>query len=189
VSKHSAVPYGSWKSPITSELIASRTTGVLDTYIGLGEITLDGEDLYWFELRPRERGRRVILRMTPEEHATDHTPAWFSASTRVHEIGGAAFAVSEGTIYFSNFTDNLVYRQDPGRPPKAITSDSGLRYADFAIDETRHRLICVREDHTVESREPVNTLVSISLDGDDVGQVLVSGNDFYSSPRLSPDSS
>ncbi len=187
--KLATAPYGSWRSPITSELIATKTTGVLDTYIGLGEIALDAEDVYWFELRPREQGRRVIVRMTPEEHAADQTPAEFSASTRVHEIGGGAFAVREGTVYFSNVTDNLVYRQDPGRPPRAITSDSGLRYADFAIDDTRHRLICVREDHTVEGREPINTLVSISLDADDVGQVLVSGNDFYSSPRLSPDSS
>ena len=32
-------PYGSWKSPITSELIVSRT-------IRLGEVSLDGDDIY-----------------------------------------------------------------------------------------------------------------------------------------------
>ena len=36
-------------------------------------------------------------------------------------------------------------------------------------------------------REAVNALVGIGLDGTEDGQVLVSGNDFYSSPRLSPD--
>src|SRR6185369_6321599 len=53
----------------------------------------------------------------------------------------------------------------------------------------RHgRLICVREDHTVSGREAVNALVNIKLaDGD--SEVLVSGSDFYSSPRLSPDGS
>jgi len=38
--------YGSWKSPITSDLIVAGT-------IGLGEITFDGDDLYWIESRPR----------------------------------------------------------------------------------------------------------------------------------------
>ena len=65
-----------------------------------------------------------------------------------------------------------------------------FRYADATIDQARDRLICVREDHTVAGREAVNTLVSLRLDGNETsGEVLVSGNDFYSSPRLSPDGS
>jgi dipeptidyl aminopeptidase/acylaminoacyl peptidase len=181
--------FGSWKSPITSELIAAKTIGTLEPFFGLGEIALDGEDIYWLEIRPPEGGRHVVVRYAAGGLKSELTPLPFDAGNGVHEYGGGAFAVRDGAVYFSNFTDNLVYCQDPGRPPKAITSDSGLRYADFAIDDTRHRLICVREDHTVEGREPVNTLVSISLDGDDGSQVLISGNDFYSSPRLSPDSS
>ena len=63
-----------------------------------------------------------------------------------------------------------------------------MRYADAVIDATRNRLICVREDHTVAEREAVNTLVSIDLSGgENSGQILVSGNDFYSSPKISPD--
>jgi dipeptidyl aminopeptidase/acylaminoacyl peptidase len=55
------------------------------------------------------------------------------------------------------------------------------------MDRRRNRIICVREDHTASDREAVNTIVAIRLDGDeDAGTVLVSGNDFYSSPRLSP---
>jgi dipeptidyl aminopeptidase/acylaminoacyl peptidase len=58
------------------------------------------------------------------------------------------------------------------------------------VDERRHRLICVREDHTHEGREPINTLVSIALDAPPTaGQVIASGYDFYSTPRLSPDGS
>ena len=50
--------------------------------------------------------------------------------------------------------------------------------------------MCVREDHTVKGREAVNTLVGLRVAGnDDCGEVLVSGNDFYSSPRISPDGS
>jgi len=42
-------PYGSWKSPITSDLIVSET-------MGLEQIALDGSDIYWIESRPAEGG-------------------------------------------------------------------------------------------------------------------------------------
>jgi dipeptidyl aminopeptidase/acylaminoacyl peptidase len=63
-----------------------------------------------------------------------------------------------------------------------------MRYADPAVDASRNRLICVREDHTVTGAEAVNSLVAIPTDGnEDCGVALVTGNDFYSSPRVSPD--
>ena len=176
-------PYGSWRSPITSELIASGT-------VRLGQIALDGEDVYWNEMRPAEGGRNVIVRWTPDGRTADMTPSPFNARTRVHEYGGGAFVVVNGTIYFSNFVDQRIYRQEPGVQPRAITPEGDLRYADGAIDLRRNRLICVREDHTVASRAPVNALVSLELEeGGKGGQVLVSGKDFYSSPRVSPDGS
>ena len=49
-------------------------------------------------------------------------------------------------------------------------------------------LVCVREDHTGEG-EPQNTIAALSLDGVDAGAILVSGADFYASPRISPDGS
>ncbi len=181
-------PYGSWKSPITADLIVSGT-------IGLGQIALDAEDVYWIEGRPAEAGRNVIVRRTPDGKTTDVTPSPFNARTRVHEYGGGALAVSDGTIYFSNFADQRLYQQTPNSEPQPLTLESIgkggsplLRYADAVIDKQRGRLICVREDHTADG-EPANTLVSISLaEGQDV-HVLASGKDFYSSPRLSPDGS
>ena len=38
-------PYGSWKSPITSDLIVSQATM-------LSDVRLDGADIYWLEGRP-----------------------------------------------------------------------------------------------------------------------------------------
>lgn len=174
-------PYGTWKSPITSELIASGS-------IGLSQIALDGPNIYWVELRPSEGGRGVIVRRTPDGKMQDVTPSPFNVRTRVHEYGGGAFAVSEGIIYFSNFQDQRLYRQEPNREPRPITPERELRYADGVVDGRRGRMIYVREDHTAEGREPVNTLVAVKLEGDSQGgEVLVSGSDFYSSPRLSPD--
>ena len=59
--------------------------------------------------------------------------------------------------------------------------------AGSVLDRRRNRIICVREDHTVSDDEPVNTVVAIDINGRDEVSILVSGNDFYASPRLSPD--
>jgi len=175
-------PYGSWKSPITSDLIVSET-------IKFEQVVLDGSDIYWIERRPAEGGRCVIVRRTPGGTITDMLPPPYNARTSVHEYGGGSFTVSDGTIYFSNFSDQHVYRLIPGSSPQPIAFAEQMRYADYVIDHQRNRIICVREDHTRSEHEPVNTLVSVSLDGSGKNEVLVSGNDFYSSPRLSPDGS
>ena len=174
-------PYGSWKSPITSDLIVSGS-------VGLSQPTIAGQDIYWIEMRPSESGRNVVVRRDASGVSTDANPPPFNARTRVHEYGGGDYVVSDGVIYFSNFADQRLYKQLPGGQPSPITPEGDLRYADAVVDAKRRRLICVREDHTVAGREAVNTLVSIGIDGvNDSGHVLVQGNDFYSSPRISPD--
>ena len=175
-------PYGSWRSPITSDLIVSET-------IGLDQIALDGRDIFWVEMRPAEGGRCVIVRRNADGKTTDITPSGYSVRTRVHEYGGGAFMVHDGTVYFSNFHDQRLYRQDPGLEPHPITPEANLRYADGIVDHRRGRIICVCEDHGNHGGEASNTLVSLNLDGGDGMKVLVSGDDFYSSPRLSPDGS
>ncbi len=171
-------PYGSWKSPITSDLIVSET-------IGLGQIALDDDDIYWIEMRPAEGGRNVVVRRTPDGRTRDVTPAPFNVRTRVHEYGGGAFVVSDGILYCTHFADQRLYRQASAAAPQPLTPAANLRYADAVVDRRRDRIICIREDHTVTGREAVNTLVGINLTNGD-SQALVSGNDFYSSPRLSP---
>jgi dipeptidyl aminopeptidase/acylaminoacyl peptidase len=173
-------PYGSWKSPISSDLIVAGT-------IGLGQVRLDGESLYWTELRPTEAGRNVLVRQAADG-VIDITPAPFNVRTRVHEYGGASYIVHQGIVYFSNFADQRLYRQEAGSEPVAITPEGAWRYADGVVDGQSHRMICVREDHT-GSGEAVNAIVSLSLEGNQEPQVLVSGNDFYASPRISPDGS
>jgi dipeptidyl aminopeptidase/acylaminoacyl peptidase len=175
--------YGSWVSPITPQLIASGG-------IGMGQIVLSGEDIYWNETRPTENGRNVLVRYTPSKGFTDLTPAGFSTRTRVHEYGGICYVVVGEGVVFSNFADQRLYRLKPGSPPEPVTPEVDLRYADGVVDPDGKTLYCVREDHTGEG-EAVNTLVKLDLTagGDrplDPGEVIVSGNNFYSSPRLSP---
>lgn len=174
-------PYGSWKSPITSDLIVAAT-------VGFSQIVLDGDEVYWGETRPSEGGRTVIVRWSPDGQTVDTLPAPFNARTRVHEYGGGSFTTSQRAIYFSHFPDQRLYRQLPGEEPQPLTSAEARRYADAVVDHRRNRIICVCEDHTNPDQEPSNAVVSVNLRTGAV-QTLVSGNDFYSSPRLSPDGS
>ena len=48
--------YGSWKSPISSELIVLAT-------ISVSSPTFDREDIYWLEGRPSEGGRLTIVKL------------------------------------------------------------------------------------------------------------------------------
>jgi dipeptidyl aminopeptidase/acylaminoacyl peptidase len=174
-------PYGSWGSPVSPDLIVSEGLRV-------GQIILDRQDVYWSEMRPEEQGRYVVVRQT-RDSTCDLVPPPFNARTRVHEYGGAAFLASQGTLFFSNFSDQRLYRLDPGAEPVPITPLSDRRYADGIFDPFRERIICIREDHSTSDPEPQNTLVSVDPSGSDRDRILVSGADFYSSPRLSPDGS
>ena len=175
-------PYGSWDSPLTA---ARVTAGALR----LDQILLDGDDVYWVEGRASEDGRNVIVKMARDGTTADVTPAGCNVRSRVNEYGGAAYTVDRGTIYFSNFDDQRLYRQSPGQAPEALTP-KGYFYADFRLDARRTRLIGVREDHSGSDAEPPNTIVAIALGGAGAagaGRVLVSGADFYSDPIVSPD--
>lgn len=183
IHKRKLAPYGSWKSPITAELYAS-------SYIGVNEPSFDGDQIYWKEERPKEGGRSILVRRGPEGMLTEITPKEFNVRTTVHEYGGGDYVVHGGKVYFSNFRDQRLYVQIAGSQPSPITPpDLDLRYADGIVDTKRNRLVLIREDHTIEASQAANTIVSIDLVKGGAGEILVSGNDFYSSPRLNPDSS
>src|SRR6185503_15746148 len=108
--------------------------------------------------------------------------------TRAHEYGGGAYAVHANTVFFSNFSDQRLYRIDSGVAPRHITPESrvtgSMRYADARVTADGAAICCVRERHE-EGREPVNELVVMPADGSEAPRILVGGHDFYASPRLS----
>jgi len=182
-------PYGAWRSPLTA---ARVTAGALR----LGEIALDGGDVYWTEGRASEGGRYVIVKRTLDGLTVDVTPAGFNARSRVHEYGGAAMTVHRGDVYFSNFSDQRLYLQPKGGAPIPLTPE-GFFFAETRMDATRARLVAVREDHRTGDAEPPAAVVAIDVSrgdlaksgavGPSAGVVLVSGADFYSDPAVSPD--
>ena len=170
-------PFGSWRSPVSAQEVFAQS-------VWIGNLRLDGGNLYWSELRPD--GKAVIVRRTEQGEIADVTPPGYDVRTRVHEYGGGDFTVCDGVLYFSNFADQHLYRQLPGGIPQLLASQDGMRYADAVLDRRRERMIVVREDHTTGAPQAVNTLVTIDLASGGSGDVLVSGNDFYASPCISP---
>src|SRR5256885_14852067 len=145
-------PFGSWKSPITSALLTSSG-------IGFSELHFSKGNLYWLESRPNEAGRVAIVRCSPNGSPADAIPQGFNARTRAHEYGGGAYFIHGDTIFFSNFKDQRLYRQEPGGQPRAITpapaTAGALRYADGRATPDGRIVICVRERHE-EGHEAIN---------------------------------
>jgi dipeptidyl aminopeptidase/acylaminoacyl peptidase len=181
VTQKKVAPYGSWASPITIDLLLNGAVS-----LGWSQVRWDGDDLYWNELRPTEAGRQVVVRRRNLAN-TDSTPAGFNARTRVHEYGGGDYAASAGTVWFANFDDQRVYRQEQGAAPTPITPETDIRHADMLADPSRGRIFAVREDHSTSAPEAINTLVALDWRGDREAITVAAGNDFYSSPKLSPD--
>lgn len=197
--KPTIAPYGSWKSPITAQRLAAGTRP-------LAAPQIDGEQVYWLEGQAGEGGRVAAVRAEPNGCGVVVTPAPFNVRSRVHEYGGGALLVAGGTLYFSNFSDNLVYCQHGDAAPQALTANPQQRHADFVLDPRRQRLIAVREDHSRPGEEARNSLVAIALPGEggeggaqsgpsgpsgasgpSRPSELAAGFDFYAAPRLSPD--
>jgi dipeptidyl aminopeptidase/acylaminoacyl peptidase len=184
LSARKAAPYGSWASAVTVDLLLKGAVHMRNQMV-----RWDGDDLYWSELRPDEAGRIVVCRRGADGGISDVTPPGFNTRTRVHEYGGGHFAVSGGTVWFTNYTDQRLYRQDGNGAPRAITPPADVRHADMVVDDRRGRLYAVREDHTTGASEAVNSIVSLDWKGERDVITVAAGNDFYSSPKLSPDGS
>ncbi|HEY4944802.1 MAG TPA: prolyl oligopeptidase family serine peptidase [Candidatus Limnocylindrales bacterium] len=178
-------PYGSWPSPVALELVAAG-------FVRLAEPRWDGAAATWLEGRAEDAGRQTLVRWTREGGVRDVSPAGINVRTRVHEYGGAAYLAAGDLVVVSDFSTGRLLRVGPGRTATPLTPEGRWRYADPCLDAARDRLVCVREDHAVEGREAVNTLVAVPLDGsaaDDPARIveLASGSDFVAAPRLSPD--
>ena len=170
-----AAPYGTWDSPITAKSLVENT-------IQLNEIEIDGDEFYWAEARPDEKGRTVIIRGSDRK---EMIPAPFYARTTVYEYGGSCFTVHNKTVYFTNFEDQHLYKVDENEEPKVLNDTEGLRFADLTATPDGKFLFAITEDHTVEG-ECKNYISQIDTT---TGQVvhLIKGHDFYAYPRLSPD--
>ena len=182
MSERLVAPYGSWPSPITAERVAAAS-------IRLSEPSVEADAVYWLEMRPSEGGRYVVMRHDAFGSPADVTPPGFDARTKVHEYCGGSYVVHESVVFFSNFADQRLYRQELAGDPRPITpeapSPASIRYADMRLTPDGRVIVCVRERHEPEG--VVNELVALPADGSADPWILAGGRDLYSFPRVSPD--
>ncbi|MFK7886850.1 MAG: prolyl oligopeptidase family serine peptidase [Gammaproteobacteria bacterium] len=171
-------PAGTWPSPFTTDLVVAGSRRLADPRIV-------GEDVFWLEGRPEEKGRVVLVRETPNGRI-DLTPQPFGVRGKIHEYGGGSYAIGAEHAYLINASDQCLYRVSlEGGTPELITTKSKRRFGDLLLDAHRQRILAACEDHAGDG-EPVTTLVAIDLTSGRI-DALASGADFYSTPTLSPD--
>ena len=172
--------YGSWVSPFSTDVVTANNLRLSSTRSHDGAV-------YWVEQRPQESGRSVIMCQRDDLPPVDVTPAGTNVGSRVHEYGGGEYTFVDDTLVYCNLADQRLYQislAHPNAESRPLTADNGLRYADATYDAARKRLICVIEDHR-QAGPPVNSLASIDLTSSAIA-ILVSGDDFYASPTVSP---
>lgn len=206
-------PYGAWRSPISSGLLVQGAVFLDDLATDHGDVfwaeARPSEAGRVTLVRRRPGGETSDLTLAPFNVRTrvhEYGGGAFILG------GGAAFfsSFSDQRVYRIELA-----REEAVGPvaatPRPITPPGAMRYADGDFDGRRNRIIYVREDHSV-CQEAVNTLVAVDAnpgvaaaegasdhdsagagvaantgDAANTGQILVSGDDFYASPRLSPD--
>jgi hypothetical protein len=191
--------YGTWTSPITSDIIAAGSTNLKEVHTNAsrpwpnptpGE-HLEGE-IFLIEGRPSENGRTTILQVSTEGGRTELLPKEFSAAGKIHEYGGGAAFVpvgdSKNIIFNDGRTDGVFCLS---LPEKNLTSylepDKRFRYADFHA-EVGTGILAIREEHFEDGTEVKNEIAIIDpTPGNQKARAVVTGADFYSHPRFSPD--
>ncbi|KAJ2658668.1 Esterase lipase thioesterase active site [Coemansia sp. RSA 1200] len=195
-----AAQYGSWKSPITADKIATAAKTKSMVRVDPAQPT----QVYWLETRPAEGGRYTLLRT---ELGSDESPCEITAGqqwnvrTAVHEYGGGAYAVYDGMVVFSNWATQGVYLLDDSAVAGSAAvrigeMDDKMRYAAFAIHPSKKFVICVREDHRESDIDARAAIVAIRIPSTEDGDgnrsraqkdiVLYDAADFVSSPVFSP---
>ena len=185
--------YGAWPSPIGASDVAVagiRLSGPTTVH------TDSGDEVWWAEARPTEGGRTVIVRRDAAGAVSDVLPAGWNARTRVHEYGGTAWLpLPGGGLAFADWSDQRVYRLDPGSTaPTPLTPEpaeaAGLRYADPVLAPGGEEIWWVREAHDQGTirRHIVAVPVSGAAAADPAAvREIAGGSNFVAFPRPAPD--
>jgi dipeptidyl aminopeptidase/acylaminoacyl peptidase len=183
------LPYGSWPTPLTSELIVrgARVPSAVQVDAVTGE-------LWWSEGRPEEGGRNAVLRRGAAGEPLEVLAAPSNARSGVHEYGGGAWWVRDRTLWFVDWATQRLHRLAPDdAAPVPLTPEPevprGLRYADGDVSPSGEWILCVQEEHHADGREATNTIVRLPAHQASVPEVVVAGPDFVSDPRWRADGS
>ncbi len=177
--------FGSWPTPVTSELVVRAAAG-------LGDVRIQDDTTVWSEQRPNEGGRTQLVRRLGTGDAADVLPPGFNARTAVHEYGGGAWWLAGERVWFTNWADQRLYTITGAEAPVPVTPEPdvprGDRWADGCVTPDGRWALVVREHHPPSGgpAEVVNEIVVLDAAGELSPRVLVTGPDFVSDPRVSP---
>ncbi|MFY1679475.1 prolyl oligopeptidase family serine peptidase [Streptomyces sp. WMMC905] len=189
------LPYGTWPSPIDARTVAA-CDGRPD------DVGFVGDDVWWTEPRPKEDGRRTLMRRRSDGAVEQMLPAPWDARSRVIEYGGRPWTGRAGTdgflVVFAHRADQRLYALRPGGEPRPLTPVSavggGLRWAEPSLPDGRAEVWCVMEEFTGDGPGDVRrVLAAVPLDGsaaedrDAVRELVPERHRFLSGPRLSLD--
>jgi dipeptidyl aminopeptidase/acylaminoacyl peptidase len=170
--------YGFWPSSITTDDLTNQS-------IGYSEVKLWGDHIYWLETRPLEKGRSVLV-CFHQNTIKEILPNTLSVRTRAQEYGGSCYCVTANIIYFVNDQDQAIYSfQIDTQLIRRISPKGHYRYADLIFDYKHQQLISIREYYRDHHSEPISDIIAINVSDDSI-KILVSGEDFYSNPQVSP---
>ena len=122
-------PYGSWKSPITTDLIVAET-------IGIGGQQFHKGELFWAELRPQEGGRLVLVRRDADGRVASLDEIH---ETVLHEMGHAL-----GLMGHSDDPNDIMFPSVTHRTEKGLSDRDRRTLA--ALYEHGNRQIRGRRD-------------------------------------------
>lgn len=197
-------PYGFWESPISTDLLLSKSTGLSEVFVPSGS----DDSVAWIESRPSEAGRSAFMHLSslssPASSATDLTSGKYNARSGVHEYGGgSACALPDGGFLFTDYSSFNVLSVQPGSEPKVITEENkAIRYADFGAHPKEERwVLAIEEDHAEDTPSTVvNSVVLLDLSttpakvhtllkgkkADEESEEGPGKRDFFTFPRFSP---
>jgi dipeptidyl aminopeptidase/acylaminoacyl peptidase len=163
------LPYGSWPSIISSELLVEEA-------VGLSDVKVSGDEVWWNEGRAQESGRQVLVSSKGGGVPTDRIPVGFSCRTAVHEYGGNSYALisepaDEATrAVFTQWADQCLWILDESGTPRRLTAkpsvSRGHRFADLSVVAGGRWLLAIRERHAFPGSDAAgvdNDVVAIAL--------------------------
>ncbi|KAG9258200.1 putative dipeptidyl peptidase IV [Emericellopsis atlantica] len=181
MARKTVANHGNWNSPITQDLVTSKTKKLTSP-----RVSRTTGRAYFVE--SRDNGAMAVVEVVRGE-VKEVLPAEYAAGNTVYNYGGGTLdALRDGRIIFSNAEDNTVKILDPDTGKVTdVTGDPVLRYSDFSANDKSDWVLAIQEDHTIDNPEGTkNFIVAIHTETKEVKRIL-QGADFYYPAEFSHD--